>query len=378
MIAFDKTKAIANRGDITRFSKVFGKLEAGESVTICFLGGSITQGSLSSTPTTCYVYKVYNWFKEKFPAADITYVNAGVGGTTSAFGAARCDRDVLMHDPDMVLVEFSVNDENNEYFLESYEGLIRKLLYSKEAPAVATLFNFYYENGKTAEQIHSRIARYYDIPAASMHGAIYDDILSGKIEDTKELSPDGLHPNDLGHDLLSRVVINLMEAVYEKYKLDKEAYTGDIEVLMPVTENTFEVAKRLDNRSFEAELKGFNVDNSKQRDVTDCFKNGWLGSKKNDKIVFMLDGDNECTGIAVQYDKTMKRPAPVVAVTIDGDISKQVIIDAAFDETWGDLLDIRQITLHEKKGPHKLEVEVIDDKDGEAVPFNLVSVIITG
>ena len=108
MIAFDKTKAIANRGDITRFSKVFGKLEAGESVTICFLGGSITQGSLSSAPTTCYAYKVYNWFKEKFPAADITYVNAGVGGTTSAFGAARCDRDVLMHDPDMVLVEFSV------------------------------------------------------------------------------------------------------------------------------------------------------------------------------------------------------------------------------------------------------------------------------
>ena len=73
----------------------------------------------------------------------------------------------------------------------------------------------------------------------------------------------------------------------------------------------------------------------------------------------------------------MKRPAPVVAVTVDGNEEDKAIIDSAFDETWGDLLDIRQIFLHRQKGPHTLEIEVIDDKDGRAVPFNLVSVIIT-
>jgi hypothetical protein len=57
MIAFDKTKAIANHGDMTRLSKLFRKLEEGEKATICFLGGSITQGSLSSMPTTCYADK---------------------------------------------------------------------------------------------------------------------------------------------------------------------------------------------------------------------------------------------------------------------------------------------------------------------------------
>ena len=47
------------------------KAEAGEPVKVGFLGGSITQGSLSSTPETCYAYLVYKWWKEKFPQAQI-------------------------------------------------------------------------------------------------------------------------------------------------------------------------------------------------------------------------------------------------------------------------------------------------------------------
>ncbi|SHI38156.1 Lysophospholipase L1 [Butyrivibrio fibrisolvens DSM 3071] len=381
MIDFDKAKAIANHGDTTRLFKLFSKLEEGKPVTLCFLGGSITQGSLSSKPTTCYAYKVYEWFKETFKNDDITYVNAGIGGTTSAFGAARCDRDVLSHNPDFVFVEFSVNDECDDYFYESYEGLIRKLLYSRNLPAVAALFNFFYQDGKTSERIHSKVARYYGIPAASMHGAIYEDILSGKIEDISTLSPDGLHPNDTGHDLLSRVVANLLGSIYEEYKKDKETSsigsTIPNEIKAPLTVNSFEGATRLDNRNFTPDLQGFSVDTAPQKDVTDCFKNGWLGARLHDKIVFEFDQENECTGIAVQYDKTMKRPAPVVSVMVDDNSSEKILIDAAFDETWGDLLDIRQIFLHEKKGPHRLEIEVIDDKDGKAVPFNLVSVIIT-
>ena len=73
----------------------------------------------------------------------------------------------------------------------------------------------------------------------------------------------------------------------------------------------------------------------------------------------------------------MKRPAPVVIAVVDGNKDEAVVIDSAFDETWGDLLDIRQIFLHREKAKHTLEIELIDDKDGKAVPFNIVSVIIT-
>ncbi|SFC99618.1 SGNH/GDSL hydrolase family protein [Butyrivibrio sp. YAB3001] len=379
MISFDREKAVAGLGDSTRFSKAFTKLENGEDVTICFLGGSITQGSLSSTPQTCYAYRVYEWLKEKFQSANISYVNAGVGGTTSVFGAARADRDVLSYAPDIVLVEFSVNDECNEYFFESYEGLVRKLLYSDCEPAVAALFNFYYQDGKSAERIHSKVTRHYGIPAASMHGAIYEDILSGKIENTELLSPDGLHPNDLGHELLAGVVTNLFERLYEKGNDDfLEKKDDGTEKKMPLTTNSFEFAKRLDNRNFEALLSGFVVDASVQNGVSDCFKNGWLGKKLHDKIVFELKDEYECSGIAVQFDRTIKRPAPVVSICLDGNEDEKIIIDTAFDQTWGDLLDLKQLIFHQTKGSHRLEIEVIDDKNGMAVPFNLVSVIING
>lgn len=370
MISFDKEKAIAGLGDTMRFAKVFTKLENGEDVTICFLGGSITQGSLSSVPETCYAYRVYLWLKEKFQKAHITYVNAGVGGTTSVFGAARADLDVLSHNPDIVLVEFSVNDECNDYFMESYEGLIRKLLYSDCKPAVAALFNFFYQDGRSSERIHSKVTRYYGIPAASMHRAIYQDILSGKIADTTLLSPDGLHPNDLGHELVAAVVINLFEKIYENCKEEPS------EKKAPTTANAFETSRRLDNRNFSPGLQGFETDTSVQSSVSDCFKNGWLGSKLHDRIVFDLQGEYECSAVAIQYDKTIKRPAPVVAVILDGKEDEKTVIDAAFDETWGDLLDIKQLFLHEKKGPHRLEIEVVDDRNGACVPFNLVSVII--
>ena len=70
MITFDENKAIANMGDIARFARAFDRLENGKEVTICFLGGSITQGSLSSSPETCYAYRVYSWLKEKFDKFD--------------------------------------------------------------------------------------------------------------------------------------------------------------------------------------------------------------------------------------------------------------------------------------------------------------------
>lgn len=378
MIGFDCEKALANHGDITRLSKVYKKLEKGEEVTICFLGGSITQGSLSSAPDTCYAALVYKWFKTFFGKENIKYINAGVGGTTSVFGAARADRDVLLHAPDLVFVEFSVNDECTDYFFESYEGLIRKLLGGKNKPAVVTIFNCFYENGKTAERLHSKVARHYGLPAVSLHGAIYDDILAGKIEDIALLSPDGLHPNDTGHELISRMVSGLLESLYEDYKKAAEvAADTALSLPKPLTLNGFESAKRLDNRDFEPKLSGFVKDEAIQECVSDCFKNGWLGKKAGDKIFFDLKDENECASIALQYDKTIKRPAPVVAVAIDGKKDEQIIIDAAFDETWGDLLDIRQLFFDREKAPHRLEIEVIDDKNGEAVPFNLVSVIIT-
>ena len=68
--------AVANRGNQARIKKVFKRARNGEKLTLGFLGGSITQGSLASRPELCYAYHVYEWWCNTFPNAEFTYVKA--------------------------------------------------------------------------------------------------------------------------------------------------------------------------------------------------------------------------------------------------------------------------------------------------------------
>lgn len=133
------------------------RAENGEELTIGFLGGSITQGSLVTKSENCYAYRVYSWWKEKFPKAEFHYVNSGIGGTTSHFGVARIVPDLLVYQPDVVIVDFSVNDEPNDFFQETYEGAIRKLLTWDSEPAIILLNNVFYDTGNNAQEYHNHI-----------------------------------------------------------------------------------------------------------------------------------------------------------------------------------------------------------------------------
>jgi lysophospholipase L1-like esterase len=121
-------KGLINRGNWYKLKECMKKAKKGEALTVGFLGGSITQGSLSSVPETCYAYLVYEWWKKKFPETEIHFINAGIGGTTSQFGVSRVEDHLLKASPDFILIEFAVNDENTEFFKETYEGLVRRTL----------------------------------------------------------------------------------------------------------------------------------------------------------------------------------------------------------------------------------------------------------
>ncbi len=83
--------------NLTRLKDCMLRAENGGELTIGFLGGSITQGSLATKPENCYAYRVYSWWKQAFPQAAFHYVNGGIGGTTSHFGVSRAETDVLMY-----------------------------------------------------------------------------------------------------------------------------------------------------------------------------------------------------------------------------------------------------------------------------------------
>ena len=197
-VKFDQ--GMINRGNWKKIKECMKKAERGEDITTGFLGGSITQGSLSFTPQTCYAYLVYEWWKKKFPESEITFVNAGIGGTTSQFGVSRVKEHLLSYQPDFVLIEFAVNDENTEFFEETYEGLVRTTLSDACRPAVMLMNNVRYDDGLNAEEMHLKVAKAYALPMVSMKETIWPEIETGRIKN-REITPDDLHPNDAGEDI---------------------------------------------------------------------------------------------------------------------------------------------------------------------------------
>lgn len=362
--------------NITRLKNLMKRAANGESLVIGFLGGSITQGSLSSTPETCYAYLVYEWWKKSFPNAEFSFVNGGIGGTTSHYGGARAWKDVLCYRPDIVTVDFSVNDDANEFFEETYEGTLRRLLMAPSAPAVVVLNNVFYDTGKNAQDYHNRIADHYGIPHVSIKDTIYPDVESGKIV-RADITPDNLHPNDKGHRLVADEICKLLDSIKEELKKEdtegKIIETNDLASLpAPLTENAYEHSRLIQIQDNEAILDGFLVDPIEKKGMLDIFKNGWTAAHTNDKISFEI----ECSCLAVQYRKSVQQPVPKAKAVIDGDEAHAVILDGNFTEDWGDCLYLEPLLHHAEKKVHRIEITVTDAKD-IVRPFYLVSLIVS-
>ena len=363
--------------NITRLKNLMKRAANGESLVIGFLGGSITQGSLSSTPKTCYAYLVYEWWKKSFPNAAFSFVNGGIGGTTSHYGGARAWKDVLCYRPDIVTVDFSVNDDANEFFEETYEGTLRRLLAAPSAPAVVVLNNVFYDTGKNAQDYHNRIADHYGIPHVSIKDTIFPDVESGKIV-RADITPDNLHPNDKGHRLVADEICKLLDSINEENgeKEDTEGKiieTNDLASLpAPLTENAYEHSRLIQIQDNEAILDGFLVDPIEKKGMLDIFKNGWTAAHTNDKISFEI----ECSCLAVQYRKSVQQPVPKAKAVIDGDEAHAVILDGNFTEDWGDCLYLEPLLHHAEKKVHRIEITVTDAKD-IVRPFYLVSLIVS-
>lgn len=362
--------------NITRLKNLMKRAANGESLVIGFLGGSITQGSLSSTPKTCYAYLVYEWWKKSFPNAEFSFVNGGIGGTTSHYGGARAWKDVLCYRPDIVTVDFSVNDDANEFFEETYEGTLRRLLMAPSAPAVVVLNNVFYDTGKNAQEYHNRIADHYGIPHVSIKDTIYPAVESGKIV-RADITPDNLHPNDKGHRLVADEICKLLDSIKEE--LEKEDTEGKIietndlaSLPAPLTENAYEHSRLIQIQDNEAILDGFLVDPIEKKGMLDIFKNGWTAAHTNDKISFEI----ECSCLAVQYRKSVQQPVPKAKAVIDGDEAHAVILDGNFTEDWGDCLYLEPLLHHAEKKVHRIEITVTDAKD-IVRPFYLVSLIVS-
>lgn len=369
MVRIDFKNGFIHRGDTRRIKKVMAKALIGEPVTLAFLGGSITQGSLASTDKNTYVYKVYEWWHSTFPDASITCINAGVGGTGSDNAVARVDEHVLKHHPDFVLTEFCVNDCPEDYYKETFESLVRHILRSADRPALMLLNNAHYDDSHNAESVHLPIERHYDVPTVSLKHSVCPLIENGTLKYT-DVSPDGLHPNDCGHSLVAELITTALQEIYETVTAGDIRYKATDSLPEPLTPNGFEHSLRLNGRNCSPTLEGFVRDMNPPECLHSIRGNGFLATEPGS----FFELETECESLLVQYIKSVKKPAPIAVATVDGDTEHGIVLDANFTEDWGDCLCTVPLLLHGDLRKRKIKI-TITEGGTDCVPFYLVSVI---
>ncbi|MDR2675138.1 MAG: GDSL-type esterase/lipase family protein [Opitutaceae bacterium] len=144
------------------------KALAGGEVRVAFLGGSITAANGWRVHTL-------EILRGAFPKAAFTEIYAAVSGTGSNYGAARLRRDVLRHKPDLLFVEFAVNDGGQRAgaIIAQMEGIVRQTWAASPGADICFVYTVsagMFERIKAGEHPPSsaameKVAAHYGIPS---------------------------------------------------------------------------------------------------------------------------------------------------------------------------------------------------------------------
>ena len=204
------------------------KLRAGKPVHLAFLGGSITQNAGNNG----FVKALPEWIRSNYPGSPVSTTNAGMAATGSDWGAKRVGRDVLANNPDLVFVEFAVNDGARDS-ISDMEQIVRKTLHSNPEAELVFLYTTsdgafkQTTKGKTPKAIqnHEQVARHYGIPSVTLGSDLRKRLLSGE-SNWGDLFMDSCHPTEQGYDSYNRDLIMAFEKILSGGDRDLRKFPG--------------------------------------------------------------------------------------------------------------------------------------------------------
>lgn len=240
-------RSLMQEGNLFRLQRAIKAARAGEDVTIAYIGGSITQGAgAKPIATNCYAYRSYKAFRDRFGAGDgsnVHFVKAGLGGTPSELGLCRYENEVLGEamggKPDIVVIEFAVNDAGDETNGLCFESLARMAAKGQGEPAVVLLFAVFMDDFNLQERL-APIGERYHFPMVSVKNAVTPQFYEGKQVITKrQYFYDLYHPSNEGH----RIMADCLDALWERAEQAADAVEDINFEAKPVYGDTYETLK---------------------------------------------------------------------------------------------------------------------------------------
>ena len=261
-----KAQEVRARDGVGNF---LSKLKTGKTVTIAYLGGSITTMNGWRNMTT-------DWLRKANTNAVVKEVHAAIDGTGSNLGAFRVGHDALRHHPDLLFVEFATNDSGAkpEDIWRSMEGIVRRT-WKQDAQTdivfvytvTAAMTNDYMKGfcNRSASAME-QLADHYGIPSICFGPRVMEYLAAGKLvmsakmfenavskddldrekkikaliaKDTRIVfARDGVHPSEKGHQLY---LISIANGFREMWNLPGVSHASRLAT--PFVKNNLDTAK---------------------------------------------------------------------------------------------------------------------------------------
>lgn len=339
-------RSLVGAGDLSRLRAVIQKAERGEPITLGFIGGSITEGAKATIPEHRYVNLTARWWKETFPKSEVTVINAGIGATNSIYGSLRAGRDLLSRQPDLVFVDFAVNDKASPELAESYEGLVRQILASPKKPAVVLVF-MTRNDGVNAQEWQAKIGSLYHLPMVSYHDALWPEVQAGRMP-WSQIGADYIHPNDTGHAYLASFIAALMTKARTPGEPSAALIPADTALPEPLISDAFQGTVLFE----AADLKPVRNEGWQY----DAEKKAWVSSTPGSVIEFEVPGQKI---FVMDYHLN----APMGRARVQVDDGKPVTRDGWFEKTWGGYRDTVTLASGLSEGVHRVKFELLEEKN---------------
>lgn len=199
-----------------------------KELRVAFLGGSLSKGEMVKEEK-CFV----SLFEQKLPEVlgeewKVTILPFGESGTMSANGLFKV-RDLVKEKPDLVFLDYAMNDTGDRYLWETTERICYQLL---KAGIGVVILLFCNNQGLCTRGAMERVAAHYHFPVYDIGQKIVSRMKEGSLT-WQEYGQDYVHPTEYGHELIAEYLLQLFgtECIVQKRSVlmelsDEPAFEG--------------------------------------------------------------------------------------------------------------------------------------------------------
>lgn len=202
---------VEGKGEDWTLNNTYNCLTEKKQLNVAYIGGSVTVGT-GGDGKGSWRQLTTQWLSTNYPDAEVNEIHAGIGGTGSLWGLMRLEKDVLAYNPDLIFIEFGVNDSYC-YFTEMQsaaimDAIIRKI--NEYNPNIDIVLIFTTDNSKMGKDYdnirgHRTVAEYYGVPYIDVGAALVAEMAATGNEWSYYVT-DSVHPNIKGYKVYADTV----------------------------------------------------------------------------------------------------------------------------------------------------------------------------